>query len=519
METGQVALVHPGNFFAEGFFVAHLRQGKEPVLGAVPQHDAHFILRPERVQHAERAIAGDLISVHELHPVHHHRHGAAGQDLFAVQFHIHRQRRLQGRAPIRSGRVGLVAPDADQPHAKIPHRALHQFHRLLAQVPGRQIADEDGVVALHLGQRARDPVQPGRPGLQPRGLQRANQRFVLVRLRRHHQHARVAADIDETAGPIVLRHVVPGRFDIDGVAIEAGFGERLREGKQVFARGELHLLLAQRLFIAIEAHGRSLRPVGLDEDFGLEGLSFLDAVGQSEFLHRHIVAALHSQRHDVQGHPQRARRQQRRQAVADVLVPVRKQHQSLLAGFRKRRRPEADRPGDVRSLRPHDRQDLRVVQVDFVVRRSLERGFGAKNQQPNAVAFLLVRRGLVDIAAGRFLLRRRNAVGPIEQKENVHSLQRSPPLQTSQRQAQRQQHYRPQTGGQPPPPLADLDIARPSQPEHPGQRRRQDEQVIRMRELEVHEARGVSIARGARRAEPEIGRPALPDRRTNFCTR
>ncbi len=207
----QVALVHPGNLAAQLLLVAHLGHGKQPVLVAIPQHDAHFILRPQRLQHALRAIAGNLVAVGEFHAVHHQHHCAAGQHLFAVQFHVHRQRLFQRRAAIAARRVGLVAAHADQPHAKIPHRAFQQLLQIVAQVAGGQVADENRVVALHLRQRAGKSLSRHKLRFKAGGLQRGNQRFVRLRVGRDHQHSRLALHAGERAGPIVLRHGVPRR--------------------------------------------------------------------------------------------------------------------------------------------------------------------------------------------------------------------------------------------------------------------------------------------------------------------
>ena len=63
------------------------------------------------------------------------------------------KRGFQRRAAITAGRVGLVAADADQADAEIAHRAFEQLLAIVAQITGREVADENGVVALHFSQR------------------------------------------------------------------------------------------------------------------------------------------------------------------------------------------------------------------------------------------------------------------------------------------------------------------------------------------------------------------------------
>ena len=180
------------------------------------------------------AIPRYLIPIGELHAVHDEHHRPAGQDLLAVQFHIHRQSRLQRRASIAARGISLVPAHADQPHAKIAHRALEQLLTIHPQVACGEVADEDRIITLHLGQGAGKILDPHQAGFQARRLQRRSQRPVLIGLGRDHQHSRFAAHGGECGGAIVLRQRVARRIHAHVITVKAFFGQRLREGEQVF---------------------------------------------------------------------------------------------------------------------------------------------------------------------------------------------------------------------------------------------------------------------------------------------
>ena len=306
-EARQVALIHAGDLFAERFLVANVRHREQPALGAVPEHDAHFISWPQRIQHAEGAVARDLIAIRELHAVHDERDGALGQNLLGIQLHVHRQRGFERRAAIRPGGISLVAAHAHEADAEIAHGAFEQLHVVRADVARREIADEDGVVALHLGERRRESVEAGGLHFETRRAQSLDELRVLLRLDGDDEDARIAAHVHEAGGAIVLRHVVALRLELDGVGVEARIGERLRKRVEILARREIDGLFAKRLFVAIQPDGGALRLVGLDEDFCVEGLAFLHAAGQAQLLHGDVVAALRAERNDIDGHAQRTR--------------------------------------------------------------------------------------------------------------------------------------------------------------------------------------------------------------------
>ena len=108
---------------------------------------------------------------------------------------------------------------------------------------------------------------------------------------------RISANTGKAGGPVILRNQI-ARFASSRhiVAVKAGVGQGLGEGKEVFARGQLHLLFAEQLIIAIEAHGGGLRLVRLSEDLDLERLALFDAARQAKFLHRNIAPLRHAQR-------------------------------------------------------------------------------------------------------------------------------------------------------------------------------------------------------------------------------
>ena len=220
LKRGHIALVHSRDGAAHCLLVADFCQLKYPVLGAVPKQHAHLVLRAEGLQHADGAIAGGLVAVHELHAVHDEHHRAGRQDLLAAQLHVHRQRLFERRAAVTARRVRLIATDAHEANAEVAHRALQQFHQRVAQVPRRNVAQENAVVALHLGKRAGEFGDLGDFHVQICRTQRLSQRGVFVRLGGYEQHPRVAANGCEIHGAIVLRHRIVCGLDLHFVIVK-----------------------------------------------------------------------------------------------------------------------------------------------------------------------------------------------------------------------------------------------------------------------------------------------------------
>ena len=187
LEAAQVALIHAGDLLGQVFLILDLLQLKEPAFGlsSIPHYHTHFIGGAEGGQHTLGALAGHFIAIGELHAVHDQHHRAAGQHLFAVQLHAHRQGGFQRRAPIAARGIGLVSAHTNQAHAKIAHGALQQFLAVGAQVPRGDVADENGVVTLHLGEGAGEGIEADEADFQMRSLQGGRQLFVFLRLRRH----------------------------------------------------------------------------------------------------------------------------------------------------------------------------------------------------------------------------------------------------------------------------------------------------------------------------------------------
>ena len=256
-----------------------------------------------------------------------------GSTFLLLEFHLDREDGLEGRAAVAAGGVRLVAADADQADAEIAHGAFEEPHERVAQVARRDVAQEDGVVTLHLGEGAGEAADIGQPGVQLRGLERRHQRAVLGGIRRDHEHAGIALHAGEIAGPVVLGDLVPGNVELHVVGVEPGLVERLRKGEEVLAGGELDRLLAQEPVVLEQSQRRGPVGVRLHEDAHLEGLSLLEAGGHAELLDGDVAAPRHAQRHDIHGdaeaarlprrHPGRRRRSRcRRRARTSRFWPV-----------------------------------------------------------------------------------------------------------------------------------------------------------------------------------------------------
>ena len=117
---------------------------------------------------------------------------------------------------------------------------------------------------------------------------------------------------------------------------------------------------------------------------------------------------------------------------------------------------------------------------------AIDAGFGAKDNQACFVDRLFLRRHFVNQTFGGLLLRRRNAVGTVEHEEYVHALEGTQPLEAGDSEDDSDDEDGANHQREPTPPKAHLHIALPGKPEHPRQRRNQQQQVIRLGELEVH---------------------------------
>ena len=403
LKASQVALVHACNLPLQILFVAYLLQGKQPALAAVPQRHTHFISRPERCQHALRAITRHLVAVGEFHPMHHQHDCATGQNFFAVQLHVYGQRRFQRCAAIAAGGVGLVAPNANQADSKVAHRAFEQLLTIRSQISRRQIADEDRIIALHFGQSAGEFINSHQADLQPGSLKGRSQLLVRLGISRDDEDARFPAHSGKSAGAVVLRQWIARSIDPTVVAVKTRLRQSLRESEQVFAGGKFDRLLAQILFVTIQTHDCFLRLVRLHEDFYIENLPLFQFRGHLHFLDGHIVGPRHAHGHYVHRDPQRFGGEHSAHRVANVFIAIRHQHQALLAILREGRRPEPDRRRQIRALGSHDR--LNFLQVNCGVGRRLNAGFVAEDNYARLIDILFLLRSFVNVITREVLLR------------------------------------------------------------------------------------------------------------------
>src|SRR5438445_3883674 len=109
-----------------------------------------------------------------------------------------------------------------------------------------------------------------------RRLKGGGELLVLFRIGGDNQDARLASDGSKTSGAIILGKRIARRVHLHVIAIEAGFGKRLRKSKKILACGKLDFLFSEKLIVAIKPDRRGLGLIGLDEDFDLERLRFFE---------------------------------------------------------------------------------------------------------------------------------------------------------------------------------------------------------------------------------------------------
>ena len=229
----------------------------------------------------------------------------------------------------------------------------------------------------------------------------------MLDIARDKQNPRIPFHRGVTAGPVVLRQRVPRRVERHAIRVKTGLLQILGKGEEVFARLQLDLLLAEKLVVLIKPQDRGFLLVRMGENLDVEGLPLLHLRRQTQFLHRHIVAPRRAERQNINRHPERSRRKDGGLGVPGGLVPVREQHQPLLAGFGKRRRGQAHRRPDVGSLRIHHRQHFFEFQRD--IWRGLNRRVRPEHHHPRAIFPMLALRGPVDEVPRLLLGRLRHA--------------------------------------------------------------------------------------------------------------
>src|ERR1035441_1948140 len=138
------------------------------------------------------------------------------------------------------------------------------------------------------------------------------------------------------------------------------------------------------------------------------------------------------------------------------------------------------------TLAPARSSSMSIRSFHRGIRRRLNAGLRAEDDDAGLVGFLLFLANPGDVFPGSLLLRRRDAVGAVQGKEHVHAFHLSHPLEASDRKHEGSQHDGANHQRGPTSPGADLHIGLPRKPEHPRQRRHQQQQVIGMGELEVH---------------------------------
>ena len=333
--------------------------------------------------------------------MHHQNQRARRQHLFTAQFHADRQRSLEWRIAVAARRERLVAPDADQPHTEVAHRALDPQHRVAAQVAGVDVAQENRVERLHAGKRAGQRRDVAQFNLELCAAQGVGQRRVAFGVGRDDQHARIASHVGKTGGAVVLRDAVAVGLDLHLVRVEPCLAKRLREAEKIFALGQAHRLFAEQLVVAEEPHLGRLVAVGQGKNSSIERLAFFHHAGHGQALDRHIAAALRAQRHDVHRHVERLGRHHRLHGVADVFIAVGEKHEPLLAGLRERRRAEANGPCDIGAIRTDDGLDGVGLQGD---RREgqLDAGVGAEHHQAGLVGRLFLGGGEQHVGCALF---------------------------------------------------------------------------------------------------------------------
>ena len=276
LEGAQIPLVHARDLARQFLLRADLLQVEQPAFGAIPKHHPHLVGRSQRGEHPLRTIACHLVAVGEFHAVHDHHHRAAGQHLFAVQLHADREDRFQRRAPVTARRKSLIPTQTDQPHPEIPHRTLQKFLPFGADIPCGKVADEDGVVTLHLRESGWKLPEVRNGDLQPRSTQRPGERLILRRICRDQENPRIPGDHRERGAPVVLGDWIPGHIQLHIVAVEAALRQGLWKGVEVPALLKSDLLLSQKLLVAEQADGGLPGAVGLRENLHLKGLPALE---------------------------------------------------------------------------------------------------------------------------------------------------------------------------------------------------------------------------------------------------
>ena len=322
------------------------------------------------------------------------------------------------------------------------------------------------------------------------------------------EYLRPTADHHRADSAVVLLDGVA--LDLDGrlVDVDAALIERLTIGEDVLAGAEPDDLGAEELAVAEEGDPTLGVPVAPHHDLRLERLAVLHLLRQHHRLGHDLLGEGQRRRHVVDVGAGVLGRLGARQRVAGVLTAVGQHHDPVGVTGRQRGQRELDRLEDVGAVPAHLR--LRPIDARPVGQRLVDDGFLAEHDDAVTVAAAQMAHRLRHEAIRALARGQADAVGEIEQEDDVLAIH--PPGQHRPRQREREQEHEAAAQRQRPPVpcsgrqhRAAAGLSAPV--EQPFQGEQQDRQHDEERpEVALHRLRRGRLGAGTARRRQRAGR-------------
>ena len=363
------------------------------------------------------------IALRHLGGVHHHDQGAPGNHLGGLDLEIDGHGFFQVRVRPAAGAETVGGSHHHQPAAQLLRVSHEHLDLVVGESFPRHVSQNNRIVLLQLGKVREGQFAATHVDFNIPPAQSLHQSLVLAESRAvlDEQDLSLAPNVAEGGGLVVLPHGVVFRTvrnELRRVAVEADIVDLLANGKDLLARSEVDLVLADHVVVAPNHErsangpvpfGRWLRQIA-QHDPEVEGMPLANVARNGHSLQKHLALAVVANGHNIDSDAGFRHVPGLFEGDAQVLVAVADDDDSLGGVFRKRRLGEAYRRCQVRGpLVEFAFEQLGQLHV-VVERRNLDRGVSPEHDHSCAiVVFTVLANLVVHVLHHRLTLLDRNA--------------------------------------------------------------------------------------------------------------
>ena len=202
------------------------------------------------------------------------------------------------------------------------------------------------------------------------------------------------------------------------------------------AHAQLHGLLAQECAVDIGAYGGARLHVRHRLDTHAEALALVRHVGRGHLVDQHLGPTPHVERQHVDDHASGAQQSSLGDDIADCLLAIREQHDSLAVAVGQQRACQAQRGAEIRAVGGDAR--LESIEALSSAQDALDHWLAAGGNDGVRVVGVLGRDGLADVA--RLVgLGRARAGGQVSHEHHRLPIERSAEGQSGEGQDQQRE--------------------------------------------------------------------------------